>query len=183
MTGGVPALMPASPLAKPAILVAVVIVILALDVGTKAWVVHTVAPHDAVPLFGEAVRLTYRHNPGALFGVHVGEHSRAFFLAFKSGALLLLGLLYLGTPERHRLRLVAVALVAAGALANALDRLRFEEGVVDFLAVTLAGYRLPIFNLADLAVTGGAAVLVASLYLEVLRGGPSKKSGARGPER
>ncbi len=142
---------------------------LGADLGTKVWVVRTVELHHAVPLLGDSVRLTYTHNPGALFGVHVGEHSRAFFLALTAGALLLLGLLYTVTPERHRLRLGALALVAAGALGNALDRLRFEEGVVDFVSLSVAGHRLPVFNLADLAVTGGAVLLLVSLYAELLR--------------
>lgn len=168
MSGAFPTLTPAPWLAKPAILSIVLCLVLGADLGTKAWVVRTVELHQAVPLLGDSVRLTYTHNPGALFGVHVGEDSRAFFLALTAGALLLLGLLYTVTPARHRLRLGALALVAAGALGNALDRLRYEQGVIDFVAVTLGGYRLPVFNLADLAVVGGAAVLVASLYPELL---------------
>lgn len=52
---------------------------------------------------------------------------------------------------------------------NALDRLRHPEGVVDFLSVGLGAHRLPTFNLADVAVVGGAMLLVGSLVREYAR--------------
>ncbi|HDH99536.1 MAG TPA: signal peptidase II, partial [Firmicutes bacterium] len=56
--------------------------------------------------------------------------------------------------QRH-----ALALVLGGALGNILDRLRMGE-VVDFLDVGIGTHRWPVFNLADLAVTGGIVLLV-----------------------
>lgn len=163
---------PARTRTKSLVLVGVLAGVLLADQATKGWVVRTHEPRESVALVGQVVEMTYTHNPGALLGVHVGEHSRAFFLTLKAATLVLLGLLYRATPAREPLRLAAVALVAAGALGNALDRVRYPEGVVDLLIVRLAGRPLPTFNLADVAVVAGATLLLASLLREYLREEP-----------
>ncbi len=84
-------------------------------------------------VIGEFLRLTYTHNPGAAFGMNIGEHSRLFFLALALVALMALFLIYRATPRQDVLRLVAVSLIASGAIGNILDRLRYEAGVVDFM--------------------------------------------------
>ena len=81
-------------------------------------------------------------------------------------ALVVLGLIYRSTPARDRLRLLAVALVSAGAIGNIIDRFRFEAGVVDFLDVGIGVHRWPIFNVADMAVSVGAVLLLISFYFE-----------------
>jgi signal peptidase II len=54
---------------------------------------------------------------------------------------------------------IGLALVAAGAVGNVLDRLRFGA-VVDFIDVGIRSVRWPVFNVADSAVTVGVAVLL-----------------------
>lgn len=140
--------------------------VLVLDFLTKLWVVQTFSLHQSVPVLGDWVRLTYTHNPGAAFGIHVGEHSRLFFLALSLVALGVLAFLYRSTPASDRLRLVALSLVAGGAVGNIVDRIRFERGVVDFLDVGIGSYRWPVFNVADMAVSTGAVLLLVSFYAE-----------------
>ncbi len=153
-------------LTKPGLLFGVVGTVLALDVITKLWVVSTLSLHQSVPVLGDVLRLTYTHNPGAAFGINVGEHSRIFFLVLALAALVVLALLYRSTPATDRVRLFAISLVAAGALGNILDRLRYERGVVDFIDVGIGGARWPIFNVADMAVTTGAILLLITFYME-----------------
>ena len=81
-------------------------------------------------------------------------------------ALIVLGFIYHSTPVNDRLRLFAIALVSAGAVGNIIDRLRFEAGVVDFLDVGIGRHRWPIFNVADMAVSIGAVLLLISFYFE-----------------
>jgi signal peptidase II len=130
-----------------------------------------------VPVLGEFFRLTYTHNPGAAFGINIGEHSRVFFLILSLVALIVLGVIYRATPAADRLRLLALALVSAGAVGNIIDRLRFEAGVVDFLDVGLGSHRWPIFNVADMAVSIGAVLLLISFYFEDRDGGESEPVG------
>jgi signal peptidase II len=74
--------------------------------------------------------------------------------------------MYWFTPAVDRLRLSAIALICGGAIGNLIDRVRSENGVVDFIDVGVDTIRWPIFNVADLAVTTGAIILALSLWKE-----------------
>ncbi len=151
---------------KVRLLAGVIGVTLLLDVLTKQWIVTTLVLYEIRPVLGDVFRLTYTHNPGAAFGINIGEHSRIFFLALSLIALVILGLMYRSTPRRDVLRLAAVALVCGGAMGNILDRLRYEAGVVDFIDIGIGSHRFWIFNVADSAVSVGAVLLLISFYLE-----------------
>jgi signal peptidase II len=66
----------------------------------------------------------------------------------------------------------ALSLILGGALGNLVDRLRLGY-VIDFVDWYYRGWHWPAFNVADAAITIGAALLV----LDALRGGRS--GGAR----
>jgi len=54
---------------------------------------------------------------------------------------------------------LALSLILGGALGNVIDRVLLGH-VVDFLDVHASGYHWPAFNLADSAITCGAALLI-----------------------
>jgi len=152
--------------AKAALYLGMVGSIVAVDFGTKLLVQRTLRLYDPVPIFGDYVRLTYIYNPGAAFGLHLGPYSRILFLALSVLAVTILFMIYRSTPLSDRTRLIAVALVTAGALGNMIDRVRSPRGVVDFLDVGVGNVRWPVFNVADIAVTTGAILLALSLWRE-----------------
>ena len=166
-------------LSKPALALLVLAVVVTLDVATKWWIVNNMSYHETIPVIGDVVRLTYTHNPGAAFGINIGEHSRIFFLALSIVALGVLVAIYRSTPATDRLRLLAVALVGSGAIGNIIDRLRYERGVVDFLDVGIGSHRWWVFNVADSAVTVGAILLLVSFLLEE---GRERSSARHAPE-
>ena len=145
----------------------VLVVVAIVDVATKAIAVLTLFP-QRVPheLLGNAVRLTLVYNPGAAFGLHVGPQSRWIFTALTIVALVILGRLYRATTRGDAPRVMALALVCAGAVGNLLDRLRSDLGVVDFLDVGFGDSRWPTFNVADMAVSCGAVLLAWVLWQE-----------------
>ncbi len=161
---------------KRTLLIAVVGSVVVLDVLTKMWAMNSLTFGYPVPVLGEFFRLTYTHNPGAAFGISIGAHSRTFFLVLSLVALVVLGMIYRSTPSRDGLRLLAVALVSGGAIGNIIDRIRFEAGVVDFLDVGIGAHRWPIFNVADMAVSIGATLLLISFYFEE-KGGEEPEPG------
>lgn len=140
--------------------------VLALDMLTKFVIQQTLYVHESVPILGNFFRLTYIHNPGAAFGLHLGPHSRFIFLTLALVALGVLVMMYRHTPVADRLRLFAIGAIAGGALGNVIDRIRSQLGVVDFLDFGIGNVRWPVFNLADTAVTIGAMLLLASLWAE-----------------
>ncbi len=69
---------------------------------------------------------------------------------------------------KKHLENIAFSLVLAGALGNLLDRLMFGY-VVDFLDFNLGFYRWPTFNIADISIFIGAALLILESVLHVAR--------------
>jgi signal peptidase II len=121
-------------------------------------------PH---PVVGEWIRLTLVYNPGAAFGINVGEHSRWVFIALTVAALVILGRLYHATRRGDTLRVSSLALVCGGALGNLIDRVKpNSRGVVDFLDLGIGDSRWPTFNVADIAVSMGAVLLAIVLWQE-----------------
>lgn len=164
---------------KRVLALTIVAVVLVCDMLTKLWIIQNFSLYESVPVLGEWVRLTYTHNRGAAFGIHVGEHSRLFFLVLSLVALVVLGLLYRGTAATDRLRIGALSLVAGGAVGNIVDRIRYERGVVDFLDVGIGSHRWPVFNVADMAVSTGAILLLVSFYAEGRQEAAGEKAGEK----
>jgi len=156
-------------LSKTALFIVIVASVLLVDYTTKRLVQNSLTLYEQIDIIGDYVRLTYIFNPGAAFGIHVGDYSRFLFLGLSIVALLALGGMYWATPTIDRSRLVAIALICGGALGNLIDRLRSERGVVDFLDVGVGTIRWPVFNVADIAVTTGAVILALSLWNEERR--------------
>ncbi len=145
----------------------VIAIVALLDVVTKAIAVRALVP-QRVPheVLGDKLRLTLVYNPGAAFGLNLGSQSRWIFTALTLIALVILWRLYRFTQRGDYLRVLALALVCAGAIGNLLDRLRSDLGVVDFLDVGMGTARWPTFNVADMAVSVGAIMLAWVLWQE-----------------
>jgi signal peptidase II len=137
----------------------------ALDVFSKWWAENGLLP-QRLPhsVSGEWLRLTLVYNPGAAFGLHVGSASRWVFMGLTIIALGILGRLYLSTREGDLARAASLALVCGGALGNLIDRVRSDQGVVDFIDIGVGATRWPTFNVADVAVSVGAVLLAWVLW-------------------
>jgi signal peptidase II len=138
---------------------ALALAVVLLDQLTKAWVVAHFFPGEQVVVtsFFNLVRV---HNTGAAFSLLAGAGGwqRIFFIGI---ALVAAGiLLVLLARHRHEPRMgLALAGILGGALGNLVDRL-WHGHVVDFLDFHAAGWHWPAFNVADMAITGGAALLI-----------------------
>ncbi|MEP6835845.1 MAG: signal peptidase II [Gemmatimonas sp.] len=150
---------------KAALFWPILLAVVLLDFFTKYLAVSLLGgvPHTVI---GETIRLVLVYNPGAAFGFYLGEYSRWIFMALTLGALVILWRLYKNTAVGNVPRTVAVALVSAGAIGNLLDRIRTELGVVDFIDIGFGRHRWPTFNVADIAVSGGALLLAVVLWGE-----------------
>lgn len=145
----------------------VVLTVVVSDILTKLIAVADLYPRG-VPreVFGDVVRLTLVYNPGAAFGLHLGQYSRWIFLVLTLAALVILAQLYRSTPARDVARTLAIALVTGGAVGNLIDRVRGPQGVVDFIDIGFGDMRWPTFNVADMAVSTGAVLLAWVLWGE-----------------
>ena len=142
------------------------IVLIALDVWTKHLAVLRLKGQSPIVLWDGVFELHYLENRGAAFGILQGQ--KAVFLVCTLLILILIVFFYNRLPAGKRffmMRLVAVFL-AAGAVGNLIDRMRYSY-VVDFLYFKLIDF--PVFNVADCYVTVGAvllAVLILFVYKE-----------------
>jgi signal peptidase II len=145
----------------------ILLVIAVVDVITKAAAERLLLPRGiAHEVLGNTLRFTLVYNPGAAFGLNLGPQSRWIFAALTLVALVILGRLYRTTRPAHATRVVALALVCAGAIGNLFDRMRSFFGVVDFIDVGVGDARWPTFNVADMAVSVGAGLLAWVLWQE-----------------
>ncbi len=100
------------------------------------------------------------YNKGAAFSMFadMGGWQTPALIVFALAAIGIVGAFIVRSPGRTLLNF-GLALILGGALGNLIDRLRFGQ-VVDFLDVHAAGWHWPAFNVADSAITVGAALLI-----------------------
>jgi signal peptidase II len=149
----------------------VLLIVLIGDYTTKQLAEAYLAPaHVPHHIAGDVVRLTLAHNGGAAMGLSLGRYSR---LALSLAALFVLGVLgrmYFHTPGTARLRAAALALVIGGAIGNLASRLLSPYGVTDFVDLGLGSWRFYTFNVADVGITLGALLFLASVSWEIRAG-------------
>jgi len=130
-------------------------VIVALDQVTKAAVRAGMSPPGTtVPVFGDVLQLTYVRNLGASFGMMPGY--RPLFIAVSACVLIAIAAFVVRRRPERPWVVVALGLVAGGALGNLIDRTVFGW-VTDFIRIP---FDFPVFNVADSAVVVGVAMLV-----------------------
>ena len=138
------------------------ILVIVFDQLTKMWAVDTL-------VFGEPVAVmpnlnwTLAYNYGAAFSflADMGGWQRWFFagLALVVSTVLLVWLSKL--PNKLTIETWGINLVLGGAIGNVIDR--FLEGrVTDFIDFYIGTWHYATFNIADIAITIGAGLLILS---------------------
>lgn len=134
--------------------------LVALDQASKWLALERLAPYEAVPLL-PGFNLTLMFNTGAAFSFlsNAGGWQRwgLSLLALVLSVALTFWLRRLSRAEV--LSAVGLALIIGGAIGNLWDRLVYGY-VVDFIDLYVADWHWPAFNIADSAITVGAALLV-----------------------
>lgn len=162
---------------------ALLLTVLSVDVLTKQWAVQALVPrHVPHDIIGDVVRFTLSFNPGAAFGMHIGEYSRWFFGVLAIVIIFVLLRTTKELAEQSWLASVGVPIVIGGALGNLLDRIRYRDGVVDFIDIGVADVRFWTFNVADAGVSVGAVCLVLALW-QAERAEARRKADAVSSER
>lgn len=128
-----------------------------LDQVSKRMVMESMFLGESIPVLGSFFRLTYIHNPGAVFGLRLGGN--VAHLIFAGVALIVVAVMWLRLAPGERVASAGLALVLGGAVGNVIDRVRFGA-VVDFLDFGFGSLRWWVFNVADASVTVGAGLLI-----------------------
>ncbi len=138
------------------------VAVIVADLATKAWIVAVFREGQELPVTS-FFSLVLAYNTGAAFSflAGAGGWQRWFFagIGVAASALLVWMLRRGGT----RLLSVGLALILGGALGNLWDRVTLGR-VTDFLLFHYAGWSWPAFNIADSAITIGAACIILDSF-------------------
>lgn len=130
---------------------------LALDLGSKAWILGHLREGESLPVIKGFFYLTLGFNRGAIFGSLTGLPPTVRYILFALAGLVALvyfGRLFMArdTPAWDR---VSLGLILGGALGNGIDRI-LRGAVVDFLDFVFGTWHYWTFNLADSFILVGA---------------------------
>jgi len=139
--------------------------VIVADYLTKVAVLAALAPGESralAPFFN----LVLVFNKGAAFSFLATAQGwqTLFFAAVAVVASIVISFLIVKNRDKS-LFCSGLALILGGALGNLYDRLTYGH-VVDFLDFHVAGWHWPAFNVADSAITVGAAILIVESFLQ-----------------
>ncbi|HQS58191.1 MAG: signal peptidase II [Gallionellales bacterium 35-53-114] len=137
--------------------------IIVLDQLSKLWITSHFFYGESLPVV-KFFNLVLAHNTGAAFSFlsDAGGWQRWLFSAIALIASVWIVRL-LRQHAHETLFCLALALVLGGALGNLIDRVAYGY-VVDFLDFYWGNYHFPAFNVADSAISAGAALLLLDSF-------------------
>ena len=143
-----------------AMLISLIAAAVVADQLTKAAALSLLSQGTAVPVF-PSFNLSLGFNTGASFGMMGGFMAgKPLLMAALTGALTL-AFAVMAFRAQHALERAGFALVVGGALGNIIDRVR-QGAVTDFLDLYWRDWHWPTFNVADIAITLGAVLILAA---------------------
>jgi signal peptidase II len=151
-----------------------------LDRATKAWFESQTVEGWRRELIHHFVYLVHSRNPGIAFGVLADSAStgtRIVLILGSIGVIAVLAWLLVASRSGGGWSAAGLALLLGGATGNVTDRI-LHGAVTDFFEVWLGTYRYPAFNVADSAITIGAALII----LDVLFGAKDGSQETSNPQ-
>jgi signal peptidase II len=136
--------------------------VIAADRLTKALIVASFAPGEALPITG-FMSLVLAYNPGVAFSVLAGAPDWTRWLLAAIAVVASVFLTWMLKRGGSRTLCAGLALILGGALGNLWDRIVIGK-VVDFLLFHYGAWSWPAFNVADSAITVGAALLILDSF-------------------
>jgi signal peptidase II len=129
--------------------------ILLVDQITKAIVRAYMQVDQTVGLIPHVIRLTLVRNTGAAFGIFPGR--QPVFVITSLLVLFAIAAYWRRARPTQWLVVVALAMIAGGALGNLIDRALIGR-VTDFFEFAFIDF--PVFNVADMGIVGGVGALM-----------------------
>lgn len=149
---------------KPLLWLILSMLIIGIDQITKFWAEANLVGGltvDVLPILDFALA----YNTGAAFSflANAGGWQKFFFIGVAVAVSVYLSYSISQAKVSERQLVVAYALIIAGALGNVFDRIRIGK-VVDFIHVFYQNWHFPYFNVADMAITIGAILMIMEVF-------------------
>ena len=137
--------------------------VIIFDQLTKYWAEY-ILKRDTVELL-PVLDFSLVHNTGAAFGFlgQYGGWQHVFFVLLATIISIVLAVMIKNLKSHERHLCIAYSLVIGGAIGNAIDRILYQY-VVDFIHFFYKDWHYPHFNIADIAIFIGAALLFSEAF-------------------
>lgn len=133
------------------------VILMIADQLTKHLAVVRLKNQAAYNLINGILEFNYLENRGAAFGVLQNQKYFFVFVALIFIGVIVFVLIKVPTQKKYYSLNILLVMIAAGAVGNMIDRVRYDY-VVDF--IYLVCIQFPIFNMADIYVTTATVILV-----------------------
>jgi signal peptidase II len=140
--------------------------VISIDQITKQLVVKNLSWYEVEPLLPH-LNLIYMKNTGAAFSMF-NTAPAWVFVVLGVGVSLGIILWLRNNPQGQTLVATALALILGGALGNVIDRAS-RGFVVDFVDFYVGDWHFAAFNVADMAITLGAGLMILDMILDTRR--------------
>lgn len=138
---------------------AIIFFIVLADQAVKYGIVSFMKMGESIPVLPGIFHITYIENPGAAFGMFANQ--RMIFILAALLVIVAVCAAYRRLMDESRTVRWGVALLLGGAVGNLIDRVRTGR-VIDFL-----DFRIwPVFNIADVGICIGVALLIYTMAFE-----------------
>jgi signal peptidase II len=149
-------------LGKTAIILMTLFGSVGCDQVTKYAAREMLTPRETHSYLGDIFRVTLVENHGAFLGLgsNLPESVRTIIFTVVVGIALVAALIWMiRNRALSTTAIVATSLVVGGGIGNLIDRVASQGGVTDFLNLGIGALRTGIFNVADVWIMAGAALL------------------------
>ncbi len=144
------------------LIVAVLLII--ADQAVKFWAVKELQIFGSMEIIENFFSLTYVENTGAAFGFLEGAK---WFFVVLTLVVVILAVVYYVKIYKDKSKWwikTAIVMIGAGGIGNLIDRL-FRGYVVDLFDFIIFGYDFPVFNVADILIVLGTALLMGGIII------------------
>lgn len=138
------------------------ILFLLIDIISKQLVLYFMVENQTIQIIPHFFSLTYVKNTGVAFSMLEGN---ILFILLMSVIVVGVLVYFAKNRESGQLENLCYSMILGGALGNFLDRI-FYGYVIDFFDFTLFGFKMAIFNVADILIVCGVFLLIV---LELLK--------------
>ena len=133
----------------------IISIVIGIDQFTKFIIVKNLVIGGSITVINKFFYIYHIGNIGAAWNILEGQ--RVLFIIISSIASL--AILYFLVKSKNKLLKLTLSLIFSGAIGNLIDRV-LKGSVTDFLRFDFGSYTFPIFNVADMSVVIGSALLM-----------------------
>lgn len=138
-------------------------IILMLDQFIKLIINNSMDLYQQIKIIPNFFYIFYVQNTGAAFSIL--EDNTFILIIISTIIIVILDRTIKKEKEFKTLEVISLGMIMGGIFGNLMDRI-VHHAVIDYLAFQIFKYDFPVFNLADIGITVGVALMIISLIKE-----------------